>query len=136
MGNGKLLSSNHGHFTYGYVDTSYASQGKTVDRVFIATGNESLPAANRQQWYVSVSRGREAAKIYTDSKENLRSGVAKGGERLSAVELTRTKIRASNGSNVLKTLTQHHRFTRFVKARAEAVRDYWRDMQKGWRSRA
>jgi hypothetical protein len=30
----------------GYVDTSYASQGKTVDRVFIAAGNESLPATN------------------------------------------------------------------------------------------
>jgi ATP-dependent exoDNAse (exonuclease V) alpha subunit len=60
--NGKLLPKGWGHFSLGYVDTSYASQGKTVDRVFIATGNESLPATNQQEWYVDVSRGREMAK--------------------------------------------------------------------------
>jgi ATP-dependent exoDNAse (exonuclease V) alpha subunit len=45
--------------TLGYVDTSYSSQGMTVDRVFIDAGNESLPATNQHQWYVSASRGRE-----------------------------------------------------------------------------
>jgi conjugative relaxase-like TrwC/TraI family protein len=128
---GRLLSRNHGHFTLGYVDTSYASQGKTTDRVFVSVGNESLAAANRQQWYVSVSRGREAARIYTDSKEDLRAAISRGGERLSAVELTRTRIRSGYGSRILKTLTQHHRFTRFVRAQAQAVAEYWRERQKG-----
>ena len=43
LGKGKLLPKGFGHFALGYVDTSYASQGKTVDRVFIAAGSESLP---------------------------------------------------------------------------------------------
>jgi conjugative relaxase-like TrwC/TraI family protein len=136
LGNGGLLSRNHSHFTLGYVDTSFASQGKTTDRVFISVGSESLPAANRQQWYVSVSRGREAAKVYTDSKENLREAISRGGERLSAVELTQTRIRRNSGAQILKTLTQHHRFARFVKARAEAIADYWKGRQKGAISRA
>lgn len=57
--NGKLLPKDYGHFTSGYVDTSYASQSKTVDREFVAVGNESRGATNRQQWYVSLSRTRE-----------------------------------------------------------------------------
>src|SRR5260370_35097118 len=54
LSDGKVLPKGYGHFEFGYVDTSYASQGKTVDRVFIASGNESLAAAGKQQWYVSV----------------------------------------------------------------------------------
>ncbi len=101
-----------------------------MDRVFIATGNESLRAANRQQWYVSVSRGREAAKIYVDSKEDVRNAIARTGERLSAVELTQTKIRPKPRPGVLKTLMDHQRFTRFVKARAAAIADYWREKSR------
>ena len=54
------------------------SQGKTVDRVFIAVGNESRGAANRQQWYVSLSRGREMVKVYVDSKEDVRNADCEG----------------------------------------------------------
>jgi len=90
---GKLLPKDWGHMSLGYVDTSYASQGKTVDRVFIAAGNESLPATNQQQWYVSASRGREMAKVYVDSKEDMRDAIARTGQRLSAVELTHTRLR-------------------------------------------
>jgi hypothetical protein len=79
----------------GYVDTSYASQGKTVDRVFVAVGSESLPAANMKQWYVSLSRGKEMAKVYVEDKKEVRDAIAKGSERLSAVELTHTKLRDS-----------------------------------------
>jgi rod shape-determining protein MreB len=70
----------------GYVDTSYASQGKTVDRVFITTGNESIPAANQQQWYVSASRGREMAKVYVDSKEDVRNAIVEA-EQMADVEI-------------------------------------------------
>ena len=130
LGNGKMLGKNFGHFAMGYVDTSYASQGKTVDRVFIATGNESLRAANQQQWYVSVTRGREAAKIYVDSKEEVRSAIARTGERLSAVEFTGAKLRKNSGSQLLRTLLNHNRFSRFVKARAAEIADYWRERAK------
>src|ERR1022692_1573231 len=120
---GKLLPKNFGHFSLGYVDTSYASQGKTVDLVFIATGNESLPAANQQQWYVSASRGREMAKVYVDSKEDMRDAIARTGQRLSAVELTKTKLRPS-WRDRFHQLLERNRVGRFLKQRANAIADY------------
>lgn len=84
LGGGKLLNKGYGHFAPGYVDTSYASQGKTVDRVFIALGNMSLAAANLKQWYVSISRGREMAKVYVEDKQEVRDTIARNTDRLSA----------------------------------------------------
>jgi conjugative relaxase-like TrwC/TraI family protein len=122
---GKYLPKNWGHFSLGYVDTSYASQGKTVDRVFIATGKESLPAANQQQWYVSASRGREMAKVYVDSKDDVRDAIARGGQRLSAVELTHTRLRPSLRHRFQQSL-ERNRVGRFFAQRAAQIADHWR----------
>lgn len=119
LSDGKVIPKGYGHFAFGYVDTSYASQGKTVDRVFIATGNESLAAAGKQQWYVSVSRGREACKVYVDSKDDVRDAIAKKGERMSAVELMSHKPRERE--SIYKTLMERNRLWRFVKDRAAAI---------------
>jgi hypothetical protein len=125
---GKLLPKDWGHMSLGYVDTSYASQGKTVDRVFIAVGNQSLPAADQQQWYVSASRGREMAKVYAEDKQDVRAAVARTGQRLSAVELTGTRIKDSWRAQFYKSL---ERGRRFVKNRADAIADYWKDRGRG-----
>ena len=125
LDNGKLLPRNWGHMALGYVDTSYASQGKTVDRVFVAVGNESLPAANMKQWYVSLSRGREMAKVYVEDKREVRDAIAKGAERLSAVELTGTKLRPSWRDRFSQSL-ERNRVGRFLKQRAEVIADLWR----------
>jgi conjugative relaxase-like TrwC/TraI family protein len=125
LDNGKLLPKTWGHMTLGYVDTSYASQGKTVDRVFVAVGNESLPAANMKQWYVSLSRGREMAKVYVEDKQEVRDAIAKGAERLSAVELTHTKLRPSWRDRFTLSL-ERNRVGRFLKQRAEVIADLWR----------
>lgn len=69
--NGKVLAKEFGHLDYGFVSTSHASQGRTVDHVLIAESADSYPAASREQFYVSASRGRKSARIYTDSKEEL-----------------------------------------------------------------
>jgi conjugative relaxase-like TrwC/TraI family protein len=126
--NGKLLPKDYGHFTPGYVDTSYASQGKTVDRVFIAAGSESIPAVGQQQWYVSVSRGREQAKVYVDSKDDVRKAITHGAQRMSAVELTKTPIREGWRARLRKSL-ERNRVARFLKARTEAIADYWRNQR-------
>jgi conjugative relaxase-like TrwC/TraI family protein len=131
--NGKLLPKNFGHFSLGYVDTSYASQGKTVDRVFIAAGNESLPAANQQQWYVSASRGREMAKIYVEDKQEVRDAFARTGQRLSAVELTHTKLRGSWKERIQQTF-ERHRVTRFLKQRAASIAAGWQSRRQEGRS--
>jgi ATP-dependent exoDNAse (exonuclease V) alpha subunit len=122
---GRVLPRDFGHFASGYVDTSYGSQGKTVDRVFIAVGNQSLPAAGQQQWYVSASRGREMAKLYVEDKEEVRDAIARSGKRLSAVELTGTKIRDSWRTRMRQTL-ERNRVTRFLKDRAAAIAEAWR----------
>jgi conjugative relaxase-like TrwC/TraI family protein len=87
LNNGYILSKNYGGLTHGYVVTSHSSQGKTSDVALVALGSESLAAANREQFYVSVSRGREAVKLYTDDKEAMRSAIQTSGARLSATEM-------------------------------------------------
>jgi hypothetical protein len=71
------------------------------------------------------------AKLYVEDKREVRDRIARTGQRLSAVELTSTKLRQSPRSRLMRTLTDHHRFTRFIKARAEAIADYWRGREKG-----
>ncbi len=87
LDNGWTVAKDWGHLTHGYVVTSHASQGKTVDRVFVAQSSVSYPASSREQFYVSVSRGREQAIVYTHNKAALREAITQSDERLSATEL-------------------------------------------------
>jgi ATP-dependent exoDNAse (exonuclease V) alpha subunit len=130
LGHGVVLPQTYGNINYAYCDTSHAAQGKTVDRVFIAVGEESLRAASRAQWYVSVSRGREEVKVYTDSKEDLKEAVQRSAERLSAVELV--KQSGPRRPSLTEILLERNRVARFMKERADAVRRSWRESrQKG-----
>ena len=89
LNNGWTVSKDFGHLSHGYCLTSHASQGSTVDRVFIAQSSASAPASSKEQFYVSASRGRDSVKIYTDDRETLRESVGASSVRLSAVELMR-----------------------------------------------
>lgn len=84
---GGTLAKDWGHWTYGYCTTSHASQGRSVDRVFIGQSSESFPASSREQFYVSCSRGKQQATIYTDSKAELMQAVCHSDDRLTATEL-------------------------------------------------
>ncbi len=84
--NGWTIAADYGHLAHGYVVTSHASQGRTTDRVFIGQSSDSFPASSREQFYVSVSRGREQATVYTDDKESLLEAVGRSDERLTATE--------------------------------------------------
>ena len=87
LSNGWVVGRDFGHWTHGYATTSHASQGKTVDQVFVAQSSTSLPASSLEQFYVSVSRARQNVTIYTDDKEALREAVQESSRRLSATEL-------------------------------------------------
>ena len=87
LNNGFVLPKDYGGISHGYVVTSHASQGKTVDKVLIALGSESFAAANKEQFYVSVSRGREGVRLYTDDKTAMMEAVQGSAARLSATEL-------------------------------------------------
>jgi len=80
------LDKKFGHIAHAHCITSHASQGKTVDEVFIWQPAATFPAADAKQFYVSVSRGREKVHIYTDNKEDLLAHVKDLGDRQSAIE--------------------------------------------------
>lgn len=92
LDNGWTVAKDFGHLSHGYVSTSHAAQGKTVDRVLIAMGGESRRAINAEQFYVSVSRGRESAKVYSDmTAEELKLAIQRADQRRSATELMKPK---------------------------------------------
>jgi ATP-dependent exoDNAse (exonuclease V) alpha subunit len=59
----------HPHLDYGYAMTSHSSQGQTADRVLIHVDTElaAKDLLNSRMAYVSVSRGRYDAQIYTSN---------------------------------------------------------------------
>ena len=62
----------HPHLDYGYAVTSHSSQGQTADRALIHVDTEKgKQLVNSRTAYVSVSRGRYDAEIYTNDKEAL-----------------------------------------------------------------
>lgn len=87
LDNGWTLPKEYGHLAHGQVVTSHASQGRTVDRVFIGQSSASFGASSLEQFYVSVSRAREQALILTDNKLGLLEAVSQSDERLSGTEL-------------------------------------------------
>jgi conjugative relaxase-like TrwC/TraI family protein len=87
LSDGRILPRDYRQFTHGYAVTSHASQGKTVDDVFLVASSRSLGAINRQQFYVSISRGRHRCRIFTDDKDLLRDRLKKSAHRTAALEL-------------------------------------------------
>jgi conjugative relaxase-like TrwC/TraI family protein len=87
LANGWVISKDYGNLTHGYCLTSYGSQSKGVDSVFVAESSESFRAADREQFYVSASRFKEALTIYTDDKRELLNAVCKSSQRPSATDL-------------------------------------------------
>jgi RecA/RadA recombinase len=92
LANGWVISKDYGNLTHGYCLTSYGSQSKGVDCVFVAESSESFHAAGREQFYVSASRFKEALTIYTDDKSELLNAVGKSSQRPSATDLVKKDI--------------------------------------------
>jgi conjugative relaxase-like TrwC/TraI family protein len=84
---GWVIDKDFGHLAHGYVVTSYASQGATMDKVFVAISSESVPATNQRSAYVAVTRGREQAVIFTDDRRALLDAMMRPDKPLSASEL-------------------------------------------------
>jgi ATP-dependent exoDNAse (exonuclease V) alpha subunit len=89
LDSGQVIAKEFGHLAHGYCTTSHASQGKTVDRVLVAIGQESFPAASQEQFYVSASRGRESCTVFCEDRKELLEAVSRSGDRMSAMELAR-----------------------------------------------
>jgi len=114
LSNGYVIPKNYGGITHGFVLTSHASQSKTVDVSLVALGSESFAAATREQAYVSISRGREAVRIYTDDKAAMLDAIKGSAARLSATELMQaapTQRKPSYMQRLIKTGVIHRAYT-------------------------
>ncbi|SKB01872.1 conjugative relaxase domain-containing protein, TrwC/TraI family [Prosthecobacter debontii] len=84
---GVVLNPHHGHFAYGYCQTSHSSQSLSIRDVLVAQSKNSLVASSQEQFYVSCSRGKQTLRIYTDDRELLREAVGHSSTRLAGMEL-------------------------------------------------
>jgi conjugative relaxase-like TrwC/TraI family protein len=77
----------HPHLDYGYAVTSHSSQGQTADRALIHVDTEKCEQlVNARMAYVSISRGRYDAEIYTNDKSELAHDLSRDVSQRSAVE--------------------------------------------------
>jgi len=97
--NGWVVHADYGNLTHGYYVTSYGSQSKGVDCVFVAESAESFRAADREQFYVSASRFKEALTIFTDDKYALMEAVKKTSVRPSATDLVKQQTAVAGSPN-------------------------------------
>ena len=114
LADGRVIPQNYHTFTHGYAVTSHAAQGKTADEVLVVASSRSLPAINQQQFYVSISRGRDACRVFTDDAEMLRSHVTRSSARLAAVEVV---PRVSSRKFIQTILQRGHRFLKQFRLR-------------------
>jgi conjugative relaxase-like TrwC/TraI family protein len=105
LSNGWVIAKDFGNLAHGYCLTSYSSQSKGMDCVFVAESSESFRAADREQFYVSASRFKESLTIYTDDKRQLLDAVRKSSQRPAALDLVKDTL-----SEVLKK--KSHRVNR------------------------
>lgn len=81
------LDDDFGNIAHAYCTTSHSAQGRTVSEVFISQPSATFAATDAKQFYVSVSRGKDAAHIYTDDRQSLLEYASESGDRQSALEL-------------------------------------------------
>lgn len=81
------LNDDFGNLAHAYCTTSHAAQGRTVSEVFVSQPSTVFLATDAKQFYVSVSRGKDAAHIYTDDRRGLLEYASEAGDRQSALEL-------------------------------------------------
>lgn len=84
---GRVIDKDFGHLTHGYVVTSHASEGATVDEVIVGISSQSLPATNQRTGYVALTRGREKAMVFTDDRKELLKAISRPDDPLSATQL-------------------------------------------------
>jgi len=89
----------HLHVDYGYAVTSHSSQGATADRVLVHVDTEQAhdQLVNSRLAYVSVSRGRFDAQIYTNNAEKLGEDLSRDVSKQSAMETEHESVSRDQG---------------------------------------
>jgi conjugative relaxase-like TrwC/TraI family protein len=123
LDNGWVVASDAGHFRSGFVETSFGSQGRTVQRAILAIASDSLPATNQEQMYVSSSRAKERMTLYTDDKQAVRGAVQRSSQKLAATDLV---VKERKIADHLRQLQARKRRLRLI----DRVRAAWHAVQR------
>jgi ATP-dependent exoDNAse (exonuclease V) alpha subunit len=111
----------HPHLDFGYAVTSHSSQGATADRVLVHVDTEQVheQLVNSRLAYVSLSRARHDAQIYTNDAQNLGEELSRETSKRSALEVDRT-----NGLNPQDGDCQEKSHAQGLSQTAEAEREH------------
>jgi conjugative relaxase-like TrwC/TraI family protein len=63
------------HLRHAYVDTAFAAQGRTADRVLIHAESRATNLIDQPSFYVAVSRAKMEATVFTDCRKKLSSAI-------------------------------------------------------------
>ena len=98
----------HLHIDYGHAVTSQSGQGATADRVVVHVDSEHAQERliSRRPAYVSVSRGRYDAHIYTNDAGKLGEELSRDVSKQSALETGRQMVDRDDGRASEKA--EHH----------------------------
>jgi conjugative relaxase-like TrwC/TraI family protein len=121
---GWIIPANFGHLASGVV-TSHASQSLEDEVPFLAQSTTSRGASNARQFYVSVSRGTHALRLYTDDKEAVREAVMRSDQARSAYEVWQARERQAKARerSGWEALTRRKRKRRGLWALARAAQE-------------
>ena len=126
---GWVIAKDFGHIAHGYAVTSHAAQGKTVHKVFVGLSSQSFPATSQRTAYVALTRGKEQAVIFTDSKKELLRAVQRPDEPVSATEFAQTRRRPPLRQRLGKHLIYLRRLTAFAHTHEPRQPDLHRSQQ-------
>jgi len=102
VGHGEFNIRKHPHVDHGYAVTSHSSQGATADRVLVHVDTEQAheQLINSRLAYVSVSRGRYDAQVYTNDTEKLGEELSRDVSKQSALETVHQMLAQDHGHRV------------------------------------
>ena len=128
LSNGKTVPKDLYHYKHSYSETSYSSQGKTCQDVYISMSDLSFAATNEAALYVAASRGTHSVSIYTSDKTELRKAIAKSSERMAAREVAKDhdeqllqRMQRNHHRSLNEKLREHGRIKQQEKQAARVV---------------
>ena len=81
----KINTAEYNHFDYGYVMTTHKAQGVTVDRSIINIDSTQKQLNKRNQYYVDISRAKNAVSIYVNDKNKIVKQICDFNKGITAI---------------------------------------------------
>lgn len=72
----RLVEARDQHVRHAYVETAFAAQGRTADRVMIHADSRATNLIDQRSFYVAISRARQSVTLVTDDSGRLVRGIS------------------------------------------------------------